>query len=288
MSFAGVPGSPTPGGGGLPPGTVVRTVTDAHAGSAQDVIRRLDGLFAAPVSAHLFFDWMVTHPVARYVMRQLAFSMGRVATYDGLEQDIPPADARHKLKTANPTAHLSKAEQTRLLSRLIQLTGLTIADLRPMRARYLTSTTTPGGMVQDQFRRFFGDFISDVGQQRKEAAMMHSLLKAKRDEALASGLKPGAPGWPENVPLDLPPPPLAPPAFVSMTEPQKKKLLTKLFSVFDVNGDNTVDLAEFSVGVSRVMHGSAVDKLSLIFDVMTGTGTAPSLTPSSPPSCCGR
>jgi len=68
-----------------------------------------------------------------------------------------------------------------------------------------------------------------------------------------------------------PAPPPVPP-FSTMNEAVKRRIVQRLFGLFDLNGDGTVDVAEFATGVCRVIHGAAKDKLALMFDVYDADG----------------
>lgn len=255
-------------------GTASSLVPEAAYVAAKDAAQRYEALLAAPVPGTLFMDWLVTHPVARYILRQLHYPIGRVANYDGLNLDVPPADARHKLSKQAEGAAVSKQERTRLLTKCLTAMGIDIHTLRELRMEFMkvasviasrSTGTGDGGdgsmigrngvLVFDQFRKLVSDFLARLCSQRKDAVVVYSMKKAMRNDPSSASTEP------------LGPPPPSPPAYAYMTEPARKKLVSRLFACFDMEGNGYVDVAEFAVGLARVMECAASDKLSLIFDV---------------------
>jgi Ca2+-binding EF-hand superfamily protein len=192
----------------------------------------------------LLMDWYVSHPIPRYIIRQFHYSLGKIATYEGMNCEAPPADSRHARSLASESFQ-STTDITVILGRLASQAGLDVYSLRELRDLCEPQCDDSMSMPYEEFCALLPPFLERLASARHQASL----------------------AWHEMPKGEITKPAPRVPKYYTMTEIARKRLAKNLLACADLHGVGHVNVAEFIVQLLRVTQGEAKEKLMLLFDV---------------------
>jgi Ca2+-binding EF-hand superfamily protein len=221
----------------------------------------------ACIPSLLFIDWVIGHPVLRYILRQLLVPLSKIGHYDTLNLMIPPASAKE-------TFPLSKSKKSRL--KILQKSQ-SILEMRRSTKPPLQASSQVSIQSDSEILPLIVRFIDALKLVSVDCIYLREkLLEVSQDNGKTVSLDAFIIGVIQYMSSDTAYNPSnrnnrLSSKFFGYSNATKRRFLTRIFGLFQVHDQWTqeprTNLRTLFTMLCRCVPGSPLSKLAFLFDI---------------------